>query len=75
MWCKVMRTDDDTMRANVSLGDDKPVHRLSISLTADQHRELMEIARRNRVSVAWVAREAIDRLLKDEMPLLRVVDK
>ncbi|WP_292531658.1 ribbon-helix-helix domain-containing protein [Mesorhizobium sp.] len=52
--------------------DEKSSHRLSVSLTAEQHRELAEIARKNRVSVAWVVREAIDRLLKDEMPLLHV---
>ena len=57
------------MTAN--LHDDKPA-RLSVSLTADHHRELNEIARKNRVSVAWVVREAIDRLLKDELPLLHV---
>lgn len=46
--------------------------RLSVSLTAQQHRELNEIAKKNKVSVAWVVREAIDRLLKDELPLLHV---
>jgi ribosome maturation protein Sdo1 len=71
----MMRAVENIMQASFSSGDDKPVHRLSISLTAEQHRELMEIARKNRVSIAWVAREAIDRLLKDEAPLLRVVQK
>jgi hypothetical protein len=52
--------------------DEKPPHRLSVSLTLDQHRELSEIARKNRVSIAWVVREAIERLLKDDMPLLHV---
>ncbi len=52
--------------------EDKSTHRLSVSLTASQHHELSEIAKRNRVSVAWVVREAIDRLLKDEMPLLHM---
>ena len=52
--------------------DDKPGYRLSVSLTAEQHRELSEIARKNRVSAAWVVREAIDRLLKEEMPLLHL---
>lgn len=46
--------------------------RLSVSLTVEQHRELSEIARQHRVSVAWVVREAINRLLKDELPLLHV---
>ena len=52
--------------------DYKSAHRLSVSLTAEQHRELNEIAQKNRVSVAWVIREAIDHLLKDDMPLLHV---
>lgn len=60
------------MSADAPKNDDKSVHRLSVSLTADQHRELNEIARKNRVSAAWVVREAIDRLLKEDMPLLHV---
>ena len=60
------------MPADAPYNDDKSVHRLSVSLTAEQHRELNEIARKNRVSGAWVGREAIDRLLKDDMPLLHV---
>ncbi|MBV7380926.1 ribbon-helix-helix domain-containing protein [Maritimibacter dapengensis] len=60
------------MPVDAQNNDDKSVHRLSVSLTAEQHREINEIARKNRVSVAWVVREAIDRLLKDDMPLLHV---
>ncbi|AXV18549.1 hypothetical protein CYG48_22185 (plasmid) [Neorhizobium sp. SOG26] len=60
------------MQTASPLHDDKSAHRLSVSLTAEQHRELNEIARKNRVSVAWVIREAIDRLLKEDMPLLHV---
>lgn len=60
------------MPKNSNANDDKSAHRLSVSLTAEQHRELNEIARKNRVSIAWVVREAIDRLLKDDMPLLHV---
>lgn len=60
------------MPKTVDIQDDKSAHRLSVSLTADQHRELNEIARKNRVSLAWVVREAIERLLKDDMPLLHV---
>ena len=47
-------------------------HRQSVSLTPEQHQQLSEIARKNRVSVAWVIREAIDRLLKEDMPLLHL---
>jgi len=55
--------------------EEKTPHRQSVSLTDEQHRQLSEIARKNRVSVAWVIREAIDRLLKDDMPLLHVGKK
>jgi hypothetical protein len=60
------------MSSTATAHDDKSAHRLSVSLSAEQHSELSEIARKNRVSVAWVVREAIDRLLKDDMPLLHM---
>ena len=60
------------MSSTATSHDDKSAHRLSVSLSAEQHRELCEISRKNRVSVAWVIREAIDRLLKEDMPLLHV---
>lgn len=50
----------------------KASHRLSVSLTEEQHTELAKIAEKNKVSVAWVVREAIERLLRDEQPLFRV---
>lgn len=55
--------------------EDKSPHRQSVSLSEEQRCRLSEIARKNRVSVAWVIREAIDRLLKDDMPLLHVGKK
>ena len=51
---------------------EKSPHRLSVSLSDDQHQHLSELALKNRVSVAWVVREAIERLLRDDMPLLHV---
>lgn len=51
---------------------DKSGHRLSVSLTAEQYEQLVEIAQRNRVSIAWVVREAIERLVKDDKPILQV---
>jgi hypothetical protein len=50
---------------------DKPIHRLSVSLTFDQHNQLTRIAHDHRVSVAWVVREAIERLLSEPAPLFR----
>jgi hypothetical protein len=50
---------------------DKPSHRLSVSLTATQRDQLAKIAHDHRVSVAWVVREAIERLLSEQTPLFR----
>lgn len=58
--------------ANEKKNHTPATHRLSVSLTADQHTELSEIAEENKVSVAWVVREAIERLLIDERPLFHV---
>ena len=52
--------------------DDKSAYRLSVSLTAAQYRALSELARKNRVSTAWVIREAIDRFLKDDSVLIHM---
>ncbi len=49
-----------------------PSHRVSVSLTDEQHRGLCELAQKNSVSIAWVIREAVNRLLQDDMPLLYV---
>jgi len=50
----------------------RPTYRLSVSLTPQQHHQLSEIARKNRVSAAWVVREAIERLLQHDRPLVQV---
>lgn len=61
-----MSSDTSDRSADVSS------HRQTVSFTPEQHRQLTEIARRNRVSVAWVIREAVDRLLKEDMPLFHI---
>ena len=55
-----------------SKGDVSSPHRLSVSLSTEQHAELVAIAQKNKVSVAWVVREAIERLLYDEQPLFHM---
>lgn len=52
--------------------ENRDAHRLSVSLTPEQHAGLVEIANTNKVSVAWVVREAIERLLHDENPLFHM---
>jgi len=55
-----------------SAAAEKSGHRISVSLTAEQYEQLAEIARENRISIAWVVREAIERLLEDDRPLFQV---
>jgi hypothetical protein len=50
---------------------DRPAHRLSVSLSDDQYAQIAEIARHNRVSIAWVVREAVERMLIENQPLLK----
>ncbi len=50
---------------------ERPAHRLSVSLDDEQYAQVADIARRNRVSIAWVVREAVDHLLTEKRPVLR----
>ncbi|MBV8630157.1 MAG: ribbon-helix-helix protein, CopG family [Silvibacterium sp.] len=43
--------------------------RASIGFPADIYRNLEEIARRKKVSLAWVVREAAERYVADQWPL------
>lgn len=50
---------------------EKAARRLSVTLTPEQHDQLAQIAQDHRVSIAWVVREAIERLLSNPAPLFR----
>ncbi|TIS88440.1 CopG family transcriptional regulator [Mesorhizobium sp.] len=50
---------------------ERPAHRLSVSLNEEQYAQIADLARRNRVSIAWVVREALERMLTESQPLLR----
>ena len=51
---------------------DKSSHRLSVSLTIEQCAELIEITNKNKVLMAWVVLEAIERLLRDKQLLIHM---
>lgn len=44
-------------------------YRVSVSLTEEQHDFLTALAEKKRVSIAWVVRDAVGRLIAQEMPL------
>ncbi len=50
----------------------KQMRRFSVSVPSEQYDDLLVLARKNRVSIAWVVREAIERLLSDDMPLFHL---
>ena len=45
--------------------------RASISFPQDDYRLIAQLAKENRVSVAWVIRDAVDSYLKQKWPLLQ----
>jgi hypothetical protein len=45
--------------------------RTTVSLSPEDYEELASIAARNKVSVAWVIRDAVSRYLAEQAPLLR----
>jgi len=44
---------------------------MSITIPADDYEDLKRLADRNRVSIAWVVRDAIQDYLKRQAPLFR----
>jgi hypothetical protein len=45
--------------------------RLSVTIPAETYGSLERIARKKKVSLAWVVRDAADRYVSDELPLFR----
>jgi len=46
-------------------------YRVSVSLTDEQREFLSALAERKRVSIAWVVRDAVERLIIQETPLFK----
>lgn len=57
-------------RLRSSEGRKKGTHRTSVSFPADLHRELKQIAKQKKVSLAWVIRDAAENYVDDRWPLL-----
>jgi len=52
-----------------SIGEKQTPHRISVSLTDEQYNHMVRIAEEKRVSLAWVIRDTIDKLIVSETPL------
>lgn len=47
----------------------KNPHRISVSLTEEQYDHLVSIAEQKRVSLAWVIRDTVNKMIEAEYPL------
>jgi hypothetical protein len=71
--CKMVRIDSGVfMPITRTAEHDKTGHRLSITVNDEQYAEITALARKNRVSIAWIVREAVERLLADDQPLFKL---
>lgn len=61
-----MATDRKTPRESSA----PPALRASVSFPPDLYRTIEQIARQKKVSVAWVVREAAEKYVSDQWPLL-----
>ena len=51
------------------------VVRTTVSIPTRHYLQLEGLARQNKVSIAWVVRDAIDHYLADRAPLLSIIEQ
>ena len=52
-----------------AVADSERCQRFSVSIPRELNRQVDDLARKHRVSKSWIVREALERLLGDDMPL------
>ena len=62
---------EDTSAMPDKAPTEKRTVRTSVSLPREHYNILASVAKQNRVSVAWVVRDAVARYVEDRWPLLR----
>lgn len=60
---------------NKKSGRSRSPTRISVTFDQEHYQEMRRIAERNKVSVAWVVRQAVDCYLKAETPLFADLQK
>jgi ParG len=69
MWCMVRaKKRAKGKQPKTPLGKSE---RVSVSFTPEQHQFLSHMADRKQVSIAWVIRAAVDKLVSEETPLFK----
>lgn len=66
-WCMVQAKQRSTKKP--AKGPIVKTERVSVSFTPEQYEFLSHLAGRKQVSIAWVIRAAVDKLVTEENPL------
>ena len=74
MWCNVVHTRIYEVQQmagphRARTTRERGTRRTSVSLPAELHRELEQIAKQKKVSMAWVMRDAAERYVEGKWPL------
>lgn len=74
-WCIVVQTGSlmASLKRELSKGRGKPMPRASVSFPPELYKTLEDLARRKKVSIAWVVRDAVEKYVADQWPLLAPV--
>jgi predicted DNA-binding ribbon-helix-helix protein len=59
------------MARKLEVIDEAKTVRTSVTLDVEDHDELQRMAKRRKVSLAWMIRHAVERLLESENPLFK----
>lgn len=72
-WCNVvhMNAAEENRERGRGTRKNGKSQRVSVSFTPEQYEYLARIARRKRVSIAWVVRDAVEQLVAEDAPLFR----
>lgn len=49
--------------------------RTTVTIPAEHYSELLNLARQNKVSVAWLVRDAVEKYLSERAPLLSLIER
>ena len=74
LWCKVVHLNSESVGMAKQQAPTpraaSPTKRMSVTFPSDLHRTLEQIAAQQKVSVAWVVRDAAEKYVSDRWPLL-----
>jgi predicted DNA-binding protein len=73
MWCKVvfLNLGANAMKKSVQMRNEGKSVRTSVTLPRDVYQTLVQLSEKKKVTVAWIIRDAADKYVGEQWPLLR----